>query len=280
MSSHSRIDLDRRRFLATTGALSIGLVSQWACNDDPSEGVRASSKHAPVNMAALPPRVVGLRTLGGTFRFDPEGLLVEPDSDVHWLNMGDFHTVTAFHPLHSNLVPTEVPLRIPPGAEPFHSGMLGLTGGTQFTHRFTVEGVYDYFCQPHYSFGMVGRLVVAGARGGPAVTRPDSQLIKVAQGKLPPVEVIVGAAGVAYEWASRLNGTLFEAANGREPAGPAEAVVEAVHRHEQLRAWVGEDQWPALEQALDAFAEEAKRGNNYESLLQRADEAKARLGKA
>ena len=112
------------------------------------------------NAADLPPRTVALRTQGGAFRFDPGGLWLQPGSSLTWLNMGDFHTTTAFHPANSKLVGGKLPLRIPARAEPWHSGMLGLDAGTQYERRFMLEGVYDYLCQPHYGFGMVGRLVV------------------------------------------------------------------------------------------------------------------------
>jgi acetylornithine deacetylase/succinyl-diaminopimelate desuccinylase-like protein len=48
---------------------------------------------------------VGLRSLGGDFAFDPPGLQIEPGDGVHWLNIGDFHTVSAFHPAHARLLP-------------------------------------------------------------------------------------------------------------------------------------------------------------------------------
>ncbi len=102
-----------------------------------------------------------------------------------------------------------MPLRIPEGGESWHSGMLGLTAGTRFEHRFQVEGVYDYFCQPHYHFGMVGRIVVGGARGGPAIRRPLAELPESSQRQMPPVETVTEEAGRTFEWTARLNGPFF-----------------------------------------------------------------------
>ncbi|MFW6192318.1 MAG: hypothetical protein ACOC83_02435, partial [Gemmatimonadota bacterium] len=94
----------------------------------------------------LPPATVALRSLGGNFVFEPVGLLVDPGTRLTWLNMGDFHTATAFHPENSDLLAGDVPLRIPEEAEPWHSGTLGLDAGTEFSHTFRVPGVHDYFC--------------------------------------------------------------------------------------------------------------------------------------
>lgn len=164
MTHQDRDIVTRRRFLTTTGFLLLAPALHGCGSERPAEWPTRS--HAPPAVDDLPPRVIGLRSLGGAFRFDPVGLLIEPDTEVIWLNMGDFHTTTAFHPDNVDLLPTGVPLRIAPGAVSWHSGMIGLTAGTQFTHRFTAEGVYDYFCQPHYGFGMVGRIVVGEPVGG------------------------------------------------------------------------------------------------------------------
>ena len=36
--------------------------------------------------------------------------------------------------------------------------------GDNFEVRLTVEGVYDYYCIPHEASGMVGRIIVSGAK--------------------------------------------------------------------------------------------------------------------
>lgn len=220
---------------------------------------------------------MGLRSLGGSFRFDPAGLLIGAGDEVHWLNMGDFHTVTSFHPDYANLLPTAVPLRMPREAAPFHSGMLGLTAGTQFTHRFEIEGVYDYFCQPHYSFGMVGRIVVGGARGGPALTGSDTDLIEAARSSLPTVDEITGRRGVTFEWAARANGILYEIANGRDGAGAAEGVATGAERDEELRATLPDEDWDGLKRGLSELVAEVNGAFDYELLVQRVDDVKAIL---
>lgn len=268
----------------------MGVLTPWACAPEggqaggSSEAERSGREAATGGVAdaspdGLPPRVVGLRSLGGAFRFDPAGLLIEAGDRVHWLNMGDFHTVSAFHPDNAKLVPSPVPLRMPAGEPSFHSGMLGLTAGTQFTHRFGAEGVYDYFCQPHYSFGMVGRVVVAGPQGDPAVSRPDDELLEAARRQMPRVETIVGERGIGFEWISRLNGILYEMANGRDGRSAAERVAAVAGEDDALRHRLGPSDSEELASALGAVIGEASAGD-YEGVVRASDEAKSILRKS
>ena len=228
--------------------------------------------------AELPPRVIGLRTLGGDFRFDPTGLLIEPGERVIWLNMGDFHTTTAFHPQNKDLLAGGVPLRMPEGAEPWHSGMLGLTAGTQFEHHFQVEGVYDYFCQPHYHFGMVGRIIVGAPHYGPALSRPLSELPEPAQRQMPSVAAIINPAGRTFEWASRINGVLYLIANGTDAKPAAGLVSEDVRRDAALQRVFNEvGSGPELQAALVRFADGVAARMDYETLVALADTAKGLL---
>lgn len=275
MSDFTTLNLSRRQFVATTSLLPIGLLLS-SCSDDGASdtGSRTSVRsHAPDDTARLPPRVVALRSEAGTFRFDPVGILLEPGSDLHWLNMGDFHTTTAFHPEYDDLLAAGVPLRIPEEAEPWHSGMLGLTAGTQFTHRFTVEGVYDYFCQPHYSFGMVGRVVVGRPGEGAAVTTPLPDAPPTLRENMPAVDDIVGPGGVVFEWSARINGVLYRAANGDDPASFAMAVAQGMKEHAALRDYIGEGV-RRLDGEMAAFQEAAASGEGYEVLVRRADASK------
>lgn len=226
----------------------------------------------------LPPRTIGLRSLGGAFRFDPPGLLIEPGDTVTWLNMGDFHTVTAFHPDNASLVSAAVPLRMPKDAKPFHSGMLGLTAGSVFEHRFTIEGVYDYFCQPHYSFGMVGRIVAGDRRGEPPASGDDTQLPDAARRELPSVDAILGSRGHVWEWASRINGVLLERVRQGDAAAAAAAVASGSREDDDLAAALGSaDTRENFAARLDSFVQGVTEAADYETLVQRADEAKHAL---
>lgn len=229
----------------------------------------------------LPPRAVGLRSRGGDFAFDPPGLRLDPGDELTWLNMGDFHTATAFHPDNADLLPGEVPLRIPEGAEPWHSGMLGLTSGTEFTYGFEVPGVYDYFCQPHYSFGMVGRIVVPPEDGPAPSARPAAELNEASRAEMPTVEAILGPPGRAFEWAARVNGVLLLRAHGEAAGEAAERMGEALTGDEELAGLLDRTgRARAAEAALERFLDGARTGTGYETLLGRADELKSQLSAA
>lgn len=290
----SRRGFLRRAVRAAAGLAAAPVVVPLAAPNRPVERPRnAADGRAPMRRASfpredgttLPPRTVGLRSLGGDFVFDPPGLLVEPGEEVHWLNIGDFHTVSAFHPANDELLPGEVPLRIPEGAEPFHSGMLGLDAGSHFSRRFDVAGVYDYFCQPHYTFGMVGRLVVGEPRGGPAVREGTGELAEAARRALPAVETITGPGGRAYEWAARLNGVLLLRAGqsdapAGDPAVAARATASGAEADDALRGLLDRaDARSAFLEALGRFADGAGTVS-YEELVSLIDATKASLRKA
>ena len=93
---------------------------------------------------------------GSDVWFDPIGVLIRPGQSIRWVNadLGNSHTSTAYHPSNDGH-----PLRIPAEAANWNSDYL-LPQET-FEVRFTMEGVYDYFCIPHEHAGMVGRILVA-----------------------------------------------------------------------------------------------------------------------
>lgn len=230
---------------------------------------------------SLPPRTVGLRSLGGDFVFDPAGLRVGAGDTVTWLNLGDFHTVTSFHPSLSHLVSGDLPLRMPRAAEPFHSGYLGLDAGPTFERRVEIEGVYDYLCQPHYGFGMVGRLVVGEPRGGPATSPPSEALPEPARTTFPSIATITGPRGRVFEWAARLNGVLLlsaaSASESRDPAAAARAVAEAVRADAALADVLADGALRRALEAVDAFRDEVAAGAAYGELVDAADRAKEAL---
>ena len=98
----------------------------------------------------------------GLWYYDPVGLYLNPGQTVRWICTKFGATVTAFHPDNDNRE-----LRIPEGAQPFDSGLLGDDVNTTFEWTFEVEGTYDYFSRNHEILGLVGRIVV-GRPGGPA----------------------------------------------------------------------------------------------------------------
>jgi hypothetical protein len=153
--------------------------------------------------------------------------------------------------------------------------MLGLDAGTEFPRAFTVEGVYDYFCQPHYSFGMVGRLIVGRPHDGPAVTRPLSELNEASREEMPAVETILDPEGRTYEWAARINGILLMRAHGEPIADAADAVRQRATGDEALMGVLeSAGMVDPFRTRLDSFLDGAVGDVGYETLVARADEAK------
>ena len=79
-------------------------------------------------------------------KFQPAELTVKVGTTVTWTNEDNFvHTVT------SGTSPGE-------SSGLFDSG--NLNPGEFFTFTFNEAGTYDYFCIPHYSLGMVAKIIV------------------------------------------------------------------------------------------------------------------------
>ena len=129
---------------------------------------------------------VGMHTEGSSYYFDPIGVYVEPGTTVTFEIQSGAHSSTSY----TTDNPSVSERRIPEGAESWDSGTIS-TGGS-FDHTFETEGTYDYFCIPHKTLGMVGRIVV-GSPGGPAEGSmpPD--------GDVPKSQAIVDQGSIAYD---------------------------------------------------------------------------------
>lgn len=135
-------------------------------------GVAASMGMSGVASAQETPVI----SMGNNY-FDPIGLYVEPGTTVRFEIEAGTHSATAYDS------------RIPSEATPFDSGVLSEDG---FEHTFDTPGTYDYYCIPHQSMGMVGRIVV-GEPGGPAEDDP------IPDGTVPDSETIVNQGTVTNE---------------------------------------------------------------------------------
>jgi len=79
-------------------------------------------------------------------RFSPDSLTIKVGTTVTWINEDSYvHTVT------SGASPTD-------RSGLFDSG--NLNGGESFSFKFDKAGTFDYFCIPHYSLGMIGKIIV------------------------------------------------------------------------------------------------------------------------
>jgi plastocyanin len=81
-------------------------------------------------------------------QFNKADVTINPGDSVHWNWFGSYHSVTSGDP---------------PGTanKQFDSGVQTTEGAT-FDRTFQHPGVYHYFCQIHYSLGMVGTVTVQG----------------------------------------------------------------------------------------------------------------------
>ena len=128
---------------------------------------------------------VGMYTDGSTYYFDPIGLFVEPGTTVDFVIESGAHSATSY----TTDNPSVSERRIPEGAESWDSGTI--SGSDSFEYTFETEGTYDYYCIPHKTLGMVGR-VVCGSPGGPAEGSmpPD--------GDVPESSAIVEQGSIAF----------------------------------------------------------------------------------
>lgn len=150
---------NRRQFLRGAGA-TVGIATV---------GVAAGQEEPKVEMI----------TEGSEYIFDPIGLHVDPGTTVTFEIISGSHSATAYED------------RIPDDASPWDSGMLSEPGAA-WEYTFEAEGTHDYYCIPHKSLGMIGRIVV-GEPGGPAEGSmpPD--------GGVPESDVIVENGAVPWE---------------------------------------------------------------------------------
>lgn len=111
-----------------------------------------------------------MTTTDGESHFEPHVVWVEAGGTVTWRLESGSHSATAYHPDNSD------PRRIPQGAAAWDSSVVSEQGVT-FEHTFEPPGVYDYFCRPHESVGMVGSVLVGRPDdGGPGLAAPQSDL--------------------------------------------------------------------------------------------------------
>lgn len=197
----TRTPLTRRRFARLAGGTA--LVGLAGCSETGADGSQSSPNgedpstptatdpptDAPAEDGESTPGADGtvvvemLTDNQGTY-FSPKGLAVDPGTTVRFVNVSGGHGTTAYHPDNE-----DHPLRIPEAAEPWESPIYTEADAT-FEVTLTVEGVYDFYCPPHESMGMVGRLVVGEPQGGPGTTEPE-ELPPGARDALPAVETIV-----------------------------------------------------------------------------------------
>ena len=170
--------MERRDVLRRTGAVATAWVVTLSGCSEPGEPTEREQRTATT---------VGMVTYRGDYYFDPVGLFVDPGTTVTWeLESGD-HSTTAY----TEGTGGATVRRIPEGANGWNSGTFSEVGAT-FQHAFETPGTYDYFCIPHKSLEMVGRVVV-GEPGGPAAGSLPRD------GDVPESQRIVDEGTVSYD---------------------------------------------------------------------------------
>jgi plastocyanin len=112
---------------------------------------------------------------GGSFTFSPADIVVAAGDTVHWVWDGTGHNVRS---------------GVPGSPTPYFYSGLPAAAGTTFDVVFDMAfvianpvpgNVYDYYCEPHGLFGMVGSVEVTIATGvvaDPATDRASWSSIK------------------------------------------------------------------------------------------------------
>jgi plastocyanin len=174
---------NRRTFLRTVGVLSLAgpAVLLASCKHDKKPSEAGDAPQPPKDQAQI--HIVRMVTDGERHFFDPDRLVIRPGDKVKWVLQSMVHTTTAYHPQFFGK-----PLRIPEQAEPWHSGVLTEIGQS-YERTFEVEGVYNYYCTPHQSLGMVGIIVVGKPLDGPGLVPPE----------MMPMEEGIMMEGMIYE---------------------------------------------------------------------------------
>lgn len=169
--------MNRRQFVATVGITGLAGCSAFSANDDvktPTSGPKDGKA------------TVEMRSDGDGNYFDPVGLYLKPGDSVRFVTKSGNHSATAYHKgniyAETNRIPKDAPTW----------GSKVLQKGESYEHTFKTDGTHDYYCIPHKTLGMVGRIIV-GKPGGPAEGSmpPD--------GKVPTSDRILREGSVSYD---------------------------------------------------------------------------------
>lgn len=211
----------RRYFVKTIGATAIGTMTSLAgcaSNGGDDGGQNGGSGNTPAqttqNTSTTTPagtatenaagnaagetgqsttHTVGMYTQSGSYYFDPIGLYVQPGDTIEWILQSGSHSTTSY----SQANPSASTTLIPQDAQPWNSGTIS---SGSYSHTFETRGTCDYYCIPHKTLGMVGR-IVCGEPGGPATQQSIPN--KPKQGSVPPSDVIVNKQTVPFPYSNR-----------------------------------------------------------------------------
>lgn len=164
---------NRRAFLQAIGVLSLvgPSILLTGCQYEKKQSKAGQAPPPSEAKGEAKVHTVQMVSDGKSHFFDPDRLRIQVADTVTWILKSGVHTTTAYHPDYF-----DKPLRIPERAEPWHSGVLKEIGQS-FTQKFEIEGVYNYYCTPHQSLGMIGIVVVGKPVEGPGLAPPQEMLM-------------------------------------------------------------------------------------------------------
>jgi plastocyanin len=143
------LDADLKDLLAKKTAPPSATATAAAAGNDTNA---KAGNEVIVKMHELP------GSAGAMFRFEPADLTIKVGTTVKWVNDsgedGPRHTSTDDPEWESPQTPAVLPSGAPKWRTPF------LTPGQSATHTFTVPGKYQYFCETHGPYGMLGTITV------------------------------------------------------------------------------------------------------------------------
>jgi plastocyanin len=146
------LNMDLKDLLANKAAPAITSVPAA-----PGAAPAGDSKGKPANEVIVQMHEVP-GSAGAMFRFEPANLTIKVGTTIKWVNTsgedGPRHTSTNDPEWET----PQTPAILPPGAMKWRSGFL--RNGESSTHTFTVLGKYQYFCETHGQYGMLGTITV------------------------------------------------------------------------------------------------------------------------
>ena len=143
------LDMDFKDLLAKKAAPAI--------TSAPGAAATADSQRGAANEVVVQMREIE-GVAAGTFRFEPANITIKAGSTVKWVNNsgedGPRHTSTDDPEWDTPQSPAVLPTADAKWRTPF------LRPGETATHKFTVPGKYQYFCETHGQYGMIGTITV------------------------------------------------------------------------------------------------------------------------
>jgi plastocyanin len=150
------LDMDLKDLLAKKAAPAI--TSAPAAPGTPGAAAGDSSAGAANQVTVQMREVTGAAVEAGTFRFEPANLTIKVGTTVKWINTsgedGPRHTSTDDKEWETPQSEAILPAGAMKWRTPF------LRNGESATHTFTVPGKYQYFCETHGQYGMIGTITV------------------------------------------------------------------------------------------------------------------------